>query len=140
MEFEVKSEMVTSIEDKELKAIFECNTKQGKFWFRLQINGCSNVDELYLHIMGVGLLDFQARQVCAAFGEYVDEKGETIAEIFGLKEGEVMSFMAMASSEDELDELVGFFVEGVKQMKEAVTDCLLRQIPEWVTEGKSVSI
>jgi len=90
--------------------------------------------------MNIGLLDFQARQVCANFGEYADEKGETIAELFGIKEGEVMSFMAMASSEDELDEKVGFFVEGVKQLKEAVCHCLLHQVPVWVTTREKITI
>jgi len=140
MEFEVKMAMVTSLDDGDLNEKLESNAKQGKFWFRLQINGCSNVDELYLHIIDFGVLDFQARQVCAAFGEYADEKGETIAEIFGIKEGEVMSFMVTASSEDELDEKVGFFVEGVKQVKEAVTYILLHQIPEWVAVEKSISV
>ena len=140
MEFEVKSAMVTSIEDKELKAMLESDAKQGKFWFRLIVNGCSNVDELYLHLLEIGLLDFQARQVCAAFGEFANDNGETIADIFGVMEGETMSFMATGSSKVELEEKMEFFVEGVKRIKEAVTDCLLHQIPVWATEGKSVSI
>lgn len=140
MDFEVKREMVTSFDNVELAEMHESDASQGKFWFRLQINGCSNVDELYLHLLGIGLQDFRARQVCVAFGEYADEKGETIAEIFGIKEGEVMSFMVMASSVDELNEKVGFFIEGVKQLKETVFHCLLHQVPEWATEGKRITV
>lgn len=140
MDFEVKREMVTIIEGGELKAMLESDAKEGKFWFRFLVNGCSNVDDLYLYLVRIGLLDFHARQICVSFGEYENDNGETISEIFGIKEGEVMNFMAIASSKDELDEMVGYFVEGVKRMKEAVTDCLLHQVPKWVTEGNGVTI
>ncbi|NVN93564.1 MAG: hypothetical protein HXX11_23610 [Desulfuromonadales bacterium] len=136
----MKREMVSSIDDKELKELHERDAKLGKFWFRLYVNDCANADELYLHLLGIGLLEFQARQACVNFCEYENSKGETIAEIFGMKEGETMSFIVTASSEEELKEKVVFFVEGINLMKKAVIDCLLHRIPEWVAVGKKLTI
>ncbi len=135
MEFEVKREMATSM-SRELFQFFEEDRRQGKFWFRLYVNDCGNVDDLYLFLLKSGLMDCQARQVCIDFGEQENSRGETIAEICGLKEEDIMSFAVSASTEDELEEKINFFVEGVKKMKEAVNSNLLHQVPEWAKEEK----
>ena len=68
MEFEVRRDMATSMAG-ELSEILENDMSQGKFWFRLSINGCNNVDQLYLHLLAIGLLDYQARKLCVDLGE-----------------------------------------------------------------------
>jgi len=140
MEFDVRREMITSLDNEELRALYEDDLKQGKFWFRLYVNGCANADELYLHLVDIGLLDFQARRICVEFGEYADDRGITIAELFGVKEREVMSFMLIAASEEELEEKAAFFVQGVKQMKETVGFTLVQQIPDWAAGGANVTV
>jgi len=140
MELNVRREMITSLDDEELKILYEDDLKQGKFWFRLYVNGCANVDELYLHLVDTGLLDFQARRICVEFGEYADDREITIAELFGVKEGEMMSFMLTAASEEELEEKAAFFVQGVKQMKEAVGFTLIQQIPDWAASGTNLTV
>jgi len=138
--FEVRWEMVTSLDDVELRALHQKDLKQGKFWFRLHINDFYNIDDMYLYLLEVGLMDFQARQACIDFGEYANNNGETIAEAFGIKECEVMSFILIASSEKELEEKAKFFVEGVKQVKDKVTHILLHRFPEWVTIGSNLKV
>ncbi len=135
MDFNVRREMATA-KSPELFQLFEEDRRQGKFWFRLYVNDCGNVDDLFLFLLKSGLMDFQARQVCIDFGERENSRGETIADICGLKEGDIMSFAVSASTEDELEEKVNFFVEGLKKMKEAVNTYLLHQVPEWVKEKK----
>lgn len=140
MDFEVRREMITFLHDGQLRELLERDQKQGKFWFRLYINGCPNTDELNSCLLGIGLLDFQARQICIDFGDYTNDTEERIADLFGVKEGGIMSFMVAASTEEELEGKINFFMSGVKQMKEAVDHCLLHRIPEWVREEKKITL
>ncbi len=139
MEFEVRRDMVTSMAG-EIGENFENDMGQGRFWFRLSVNGCNNVDQLYLHFLAIGLLDFQARKLCVTLGEWSNDNGELLAEVCGIAEDGVMSFMISASTEEELEEKTGFFIEAVAKMKEAVSDCLLHSIPSWAIKEKELSI
>ncbi len=130
MEFAVRRDMATSMAG-ELGEIVENDMSQGRFWFRLSINGCNNVDQLYLHLVAIGLLDFQARRLCVNLGECCNVEGELLAEVCGVAEDGVMSFVVSASSEGELEEKTGFFIEAVEKMKEAASGYLLHSIPSW---------
>lgn len=135
MEFEVRRDMVTSMTG-ELGETFENDMSQGKFWFRLSINGCNNVDQFYLHLLAIGLLDYQAKKLCVALGECSNDRGESVAEVCGIAEDGVMSFVVSASMEEELEEKTSFFIEAVAKMKEAASDCLLHRIPSWAIKEK----
>lgn len=139
MDVTVIVEMATSIHVA-FDEILERDIKQGKFWFRIHINECRNVDELYLHLLDHGLVDFQARKACADLGEHTNNKGEKLADVFGFQEGQVMSFLLSASTEDEFEEKMCLFSEGVRNMKETVENYLLHQTPDWVQKGKSLII
>jgi len=140
MEIVIRKEMVTSIEDDELKEMFENDCKRGRIWFRLYLNSCRNVDELFSHLLVLDLLDYQARNICLEFGEYKNNGDEKLSDICGVKEGEGMSFMVTASSKEELEEKINFFVEGTLKMKEAVMEGLSQKIPEWANEGDFIII
>ena len=139
MEFEVRRNMVTSMAG-ELGEIIENDMSQGRFWFRLSINGCNNVDQLYLHLVAIGLLDFQARTLCVNLGECGNDEGDLLADVCGVAEDGVMSFVVSASTEAELEEKTSLFVEAVAKLKEAATDCLLQSIPSWATIEKELSV
>lgn len=139
MEFEVRRDMVTSMAG-EFGEMVENDMSQGRFWFRLSINGCNNVDQLYLHFLAVGLLDYQARKLCVALGECSDDKGDQLAEVCGVAENGVMSFVVSASTEEELEEKTDFFVQAVAKIKEAASSCLLRSVPSWATKEKDFSL
>ena len=135
----MKREMATSMTG-ELDEILENDMSQGKFWFRLSINGCNNVDQLYLHLLAIGLLDYQARKICVALGESINERGEQLAEVCGIPEGGIMSFVVSASTEEELEEKTGFFIDAVAKIKEAVSNCLLQGVPSWATKEKELFV
>ncbi|NVN93637.1 MAG: hypothetical protein HXX11_24010 [Desulfuromonadales bacterium] len=139
MEFAVRRVIVTSISGV-LGESLDNDMKQGKFWFRLSINGCNNVDQLYLYLMSIGLLDYQARKLCAALGESSNEQGEYLAEVFGIEEDGVMSFIVSAATDDELEEKTGLFIEGVEKMKEAALIYLLQKVPSWATKKKELFV
>ena len=139
MEFEVKREIATSIAG-EHGEIVENDMSQGRFWFRLSINGCNNVDQLYLHLVAIGLLDYQAKKLCVALGECSNDNGEQLSEVCGVAEDGVMGFVVSASTEEELEEKTGFFIEAVEKMKEAASDCLLHSIPSWAIKEKLLPI
>ena len=139
MEFEVRRYLATSIAG-EVGEIIENDMSQGRFWFRLSINGCNNVDQLYLHLVAIGLLDYQARKLCVALGEHSNDEGELLADICGIAEDGVMSFVVSAVAEKELEEKTNFFIEAVAKMKEAASDCLLHSIPSWAIKEKELYI
>ena len=139
MEFDVRRDMATSMAG-ELGEILENDMSQGRFWFRLSISGCNNVDQLYLHLVAIGLLDYQARKLCIALGECCNDAGELLVDVCGIAEDGVMSFVVSASTEEELEEKTGFFIEAVAKMKEAVSACLLHRIPSWATREKHLSV
>jgi hypothetical protein len=139
VEFEVRRDMATSMAGG-LGEILENDMSQGKFWFRLSINGCNNVDQLYLHLLAIGLLDYQARKLCVDLGETSNDRGERIAEVCGIAEDGVMSFVVSASMEEEMEEKTGFFIEAVGKIKEAASDCLLHGVPSWATKEKEVCV
>jgi hypothetical protein len=139
MELEVRRDMVTSMAGA-LGEIVENDVSQGRFWFRLSVNGCNNVDQLYLHLVAIGLLDFQARKLCVDLGECSNEEGELLADICGIAEDGVMSFVVSAATEEELEEKTCFFIDAVAKMKEAVSDCLLHSIPSWAIKEKVLPI
>jgi hypothetical protein len=135
VEFEVRRDLATSMVG-ELGEILENDMSQGRFWFRFSINGCDNVDQLYLHLLAIGLLDYQARKLCVALGECGNDKGEQLADVCGIAEDGVMSFVVSASTEEELEEKTGFFIEAVTKMKEAAANCLLHSVPIWAIKEK----
>ncbi len=139
MEFEVKRDMATSMAG-DLGEVLEIDMKQGRFWFRLSINGCNNVDQLYLHLMSIGVLDFQARKLCVALGECSNDKGERLADICGIAEDGVMSFVISAATEEELEEKTSFFIEAVAKIKEAASGYLLQGVPSWATKEKELFV
>ena len=139
MEFAVRRDMATSMAG-ELGEIVENDMSQGRFWFRLSINGCNNVDQLFLHLVAIGLLDFQARRLCVNLGECSNDKGELLAEVCGVAEDGVMSFVVSASTEGELEEKTGFFIEAVEKMKEAASGYLLHSIPSWALRAEELPI
>ncbi len=138
MEFEVRRDITIEVEGH--TEIIENEMNQGRFWFRLYINRCSNVDQLYLHLLSIGLLDYQARKLCVDLGESSNERGEQLAEVCGIAEGGVTSFVMSASTEEELEEKTGFFIETVTKMKEAAANCLLHSVPIWAIKEKDFLI
>lgn len=138
MEFEVRRDI--TIEAEGLNEIIENDMNQGRFWFKLYINRCNNVDQLYLHLLSIGLIHYQARKLCADLGESSNGRGEQLAEVCGIAEDGVMSFVVSASTEEELEEKTGFFIEAVAKMKEAAANCLLRSVPIWAIKEKDFLI
>lgn len=139
MEIDIRREIVTCLEDGKLKELFERDCKQGRFWFRLYLNNCRNVDELFSHLLLLDLFEFQARNICLEFGEHRNNRGENLSDICGVKEGVEMSFMVSASSEEELEEKMNFFIEGARKLKEAVNEGLSQKTPEWAKKGIFIS-
>jgi len=139
MEFEIKRDIVTSMVG-ELGEILENDMNLGKFWFRLSINGCIDIDQLYLHLLSIGLLDYQAKKLCVDLGECINDRGEQLAEVCGIAEGGVMSFVVSASTESELEEKTTFFVQSVVKIKEAASNCLLQAVPSWTKKEKEILI
>ncbi len=137
MEIEIRREIITWFELSELREMLEKDCKQGRFWFRIYINNCRNVDKLFDHLSDLNLFEFQARKIFLEFGDQMNSRGEKLSEICGIKEGVQTSFMVSAASKEELEEKMNFFVEGAKKMKEAVNECLSQKIPEW-TMGETL--
>ena len=139
MEFEVRRDMVTSMAG-ELGEKVDNDMSQGRYWFRLSINGCNNVDQFYLHLVAIGLLDYQARKLCVALGECCNDEGELLADICGIAEDGLMSFVISAGTEEELEEKTGFFIEAVAKIKEAASGYLLQGVPSWAIKEKALSV
>jgi hypothetical protein len=131
--------MVTSMAG-ELGEKVDNDMNQGRYWFRLSINGCNNVDQFYLHLVAIGLLDYQARKLCVSLGECCNDEGELLADICGIAEDGLMSFVISAGTEEELEEKTGFFIEAVAKIKEAASGYLLQGVPSWVIKEKTLSV